>query len=75
MEEKSFVEEFVRSPVRPLVTVLLVGTMCYLFISAALEPKDLMAPVMLVLYWWFEERKQQHREQAIKENNGLSPVP
>lgn len=46
-----------RSAVRPIITVVLVFTFCYLAITGKIEPNILSTVVISAISYWFGERK------------------
>ena len=62
--EPSTTESWIRSPVRPLATVGLVGTLCYMAVIGQIATEAFIPLVYLVLEWWFKERSEQHKVAA-----------
>jgi hypothetical protein len=51
---------------RPLVTVVLIGTACYLAIVGTIDPKDFLSLATIVVLFWFKERAdlKERQDQA-----------
>jgi hypothetical protein len=68
---------------RPLVTLLLIATLCYLVIMTvkpdSIDYKDFVNLVMIVALFWFKSRDDEKKtEQAIatiKASNNPAPEP
>lgn len=67
-ESPSVIEDYIRSPVRPLVTLAFAGTLCYLAIIGIISTEAFLPIVALVFNWWFNERRDQHQAEAMKES-------
>lgn len=53
---------------RPLVTLILICTLCYLAIMEIIDAKDFMSLAMVVVLFWFKERSDSKTsEQAISQ--------
>jgi len=60
---------------RPLVTLILICTLCYLAIVGEIDAKDFMSLSMVVVLFWFKERQDAKASEqmtsqikAMKEN-------
>jgi len=56
---------FIRSAVRPFVTVSLTATLCYLVIIGKIETQYFIGIVSTVIAFWFSERgrKKEKKEE------------
>lgn len=49
---------------RPLVTLLLIATACYLAIVGSIDAKDFISLVTIVVLFWFKERADSKANEA-----------
>ena len=57
--------ETIRSLVRPVVTVAIVAALIYGFVTKLVSVEVFMVPAILIIKWWFEDRKEE-REKELK---------
>jgi len=58
---------------RPLVTIVLIGTACYLAIVGMIDAKDFLSLVTVVVLFWFKERADaKTSEQNINQIKTLT---
>jgi hypothetical protein len=58
---------------RPLVTICLIGTACYLAIVGMIDAKDFLSLVTVVVLFWFKERQDaKSSEQTINQIKTLT---
>jgi hypothetical protein len=57
---------------RPLVTIMLIGTVCYLAIMYKIDAKDFLSLATIVVLFWFKERQDQKTsEQTLSQINAI----
>lgn len=59
------IKEFIRSIVRPIVTISLTATLCYLTIIGKIASEYFIGIVSVVIAFWFSDRKNQKEKEAI----------
>ena len=53
---------------RPLVTLVLIGTACYLAVIGSIDAKDFLSLATIVVLFWFKERQDSKAtEQATEQ--------
>ena len=50
---------------RPLVTILLIGTACYLAITGTVDPKDFLSLATVVILFWFKDRSDEKSKEQV----------
>lgn len=61
--------EHVQALTRPVVTLLMVGCLCYGFVAKLVGAEAFLSIVGVVITFWFSQR------QSAKDNVGKSPEP
>jgi hypothetical protein len=57
--------EFWTAVTRPLVTLVLICTACYLAVMGTIDPKDFLSLATIVVLFWFKERQDEKSSQQV----------
>lgn len=52
---------------RPFVTVMLIGTACYLAVMGSIDAKDFLSLATIVVLFWFKERQDSKASEQATE--------